>query len=178
MIGALRLVARLDSKGAAVLGGVLAFAHTVVFLHLSRGLAVEPLASVFLVVGSAGLGVAIGLRYPALLRDYLRRRELSGVLRPAWEKLTRDLRKIVDRPELEEDPRRGELAEAYSEAFKTFPTHPQHARERMSEAIALSKELLEKGYPGAAGGHDNRAPECPKDTDQRKELYNAPCERG
>jgi hypothetical protein len=105
----------------------------------------DVLAPVLLALGTAGLGASIGLRLSSLLlRSHLRRCELSGPLGPAWQKLTRDLTKITGRDDLAEDPRRRRLIGAYTDAFEYLPTSPEHARERMAEALALWKDLLER----------------------------------
>jgi hypothetical protein len=100
------------------------------------------------------------MRLPSLLGSYLRRCELSGILGPTWDKLTRDVMKIVDREDLAEDPRRQRLIEAYADAFEGLPTSPDRAKARMAEAISLSEGLLESNGPRA---DEARGKEVPRD---------------
>jgi hypothetical protein len=76
-------------------------------------------------------------------------------------KLTRDLTKIAGRKDLAEDPRRRRLIEAYADAFENLPTSPEHAKVRMAEAIALSKDLLERNGPRGDKVRNEGLPEYP-----------------
>jgi hypothetical protein len=147
VMAVLRLLARLGPARGALCGLALGALAQVPYLSVEGKDAADVLAPVLLTLGTAGLGASIGLRLPSLLRSHLRRRELSGPLGPAWQKLARDLTKIAGREDLASDPRRRRLVEAYADAFENLPTSPEHARERMAEAIALSKDLLERNGP-------------------------------
>jgi Fe-S-cluster formation regulator IscX/YfhJ len=154
MIRALRLVAGWDpaatSLGAALVGALASFA----FLLATGGVGSQPASAALVAVGSAGFGASVGLKAPTLAGRYLRRRELSGALGESWSKLTGDLLKIDDLPELADDPRHQRLIEAYADAFAHFDIDPRYAKERMSEAIELSRWLLD----------GNLGQDCPKHT--------------
>jgi hypothetical protein len=162
VMAVLRLLAtRLGPARGALCGLILGALASIQYLTVEGKDAADALATVLLTLGTAGLGASIGLRLPSLLRSHLRRRELSGPLGPAWDKLTRDLMKIAGREDLAEDPRRQRLIEAYADAFAELPTSPEHAKERMAEAIALSKDLLERNGPGGDKVRNEGLPEDP-----------------
>lgn len=160
MIAVLRLLARSSPWRGAVFGVVLGAVASTLYLgtlgdHETR----SALGSMFLILGTSGLCASIGMRLPSLLQSHLRRCELSGILGPTWDKLTRDLMKITGREDLAEDPRRQRLIEAYADAFEDLPTSPDHAKARMAEAISLSEDLLESNGPRVDEARGKGVPE-------------------
>lgn len=136
----LRLLARLNPSQGAVFGLVLGAVASIPYLGMvgNHG-ARNALAAAFFILGTTGLCASVGSRLPEFLRSRLRRRELSGILGSTWDKLTRDLVKILDRKDLAEDPRRRRLIESYADASsRTFPplrSTPRHAWPRPSPCL-------------------------------------------
>jgi hypothetical protein len=87
VMAVLRLLARLGPARGALCGLALGALAQVPYLSVEGKDAADVLAPMLLTLGTAGLGAPMGLRLPALLRSHLRRRELSGPLGPAWQKL-------------------------------------------------------------------------------------------